>query len=217
MTEAAESPRGSQRNRTPKGEKRAPGDATSLSPKQRAALNVLVGGASYAEAARQVGVRRETVSGWANHHAAFRAELARQQGNLRRSVRQTLEVAAADSVEALHEIVRSDPNSRTRVAAAKAILGLVADMAEKEPKRLPGHLDSFEERMAFSGEEDRKRMEELRRIPPQEREIMRVLFERLRMQAGQIADKAREAGLDPEEAGRAQLQRLRAAPGGGPS
>ena len=179
-----------------------------MSPKQRAALTVLVGGASYAEAARQVGVRRETVSQWANHHAAFKVELARQQGNLRRTVRQTLEVAAADSVEALHEIVRSDPNSRTRVAAAKAILGLVADLAEKEPKRGPGYLEPLEERMAFAGEEERRRLEEMQRIPPRDREIMRALFESLRSRAGMIADKAEAAGLDPNEVGREQLRRL---------
>lgn len=47
----------------------------SLTPKQVLAVQALVDGSTHAEAAEIAGVKRETVTRWANHHPAFKATL----------------------------------------------------------------------------------------------------------------------------------------------
>lgn len=53
-----------------------------LSDPQYVAVNALVSGATYVEAADAAGVSRQTVSVWRNQHPAFRSELARRRREL---------------------------------------------------------------------------------------------------------------------------------------
>jgi len=114
------------RDRTPRpGSRPSPG----LHDRQEIALRTLLDGGTHTDAAREAGVRRATVSEWVNHHGAFRAELARQRDELRDAVRGRLEAAAGEAVEVLRALL-GDPNARTRLQAAKAILAHVGDLTE---------------------------------------------------------------------------------------
>ena len=150
-------------NRTNQPRKRT--KAEGLHGKQERALRVLLGGGSITEAAEAAKVRRATVSQWVNHNAEFKAELRRQQGDLRGAVRKRLEVAAGDAVGVLHDLL-GDPNARNRLLAAKSILGLVSDLTDgsghgsKVPSPLGGP-----EPGSYTGEVERKRMEELSKFP----------------------------------------------------
>ena len=54
-----------------------------ISDKQSIAIDALIGGATHREAAEKASVERTTVTGWCNHHIAFKAELnARRQQRL---------------------------------------------------------------------------------------------------------------------------------------
>lgn len=50
-------------------------DKHALTPQQQAAADALAAGATITDAADAVGVTRQTVSEWANHHPGFRAEM----------------------------------------------------------------------------------------------------------------------------------------------
>lgn len=53
-----------------------------LTDAQRLAIDALLTGATDKEAADSVGVKRETVNRWVNHHPAFRAELNRRRQHI---------------------------------------------------------------------------------------------------------------------------------------
>lgn len=54
-----------------------------LTPSQHRALDALIEGLTVTGAADAAGVVRQTVSGWRNHHPAFRAAFSRRQRDLR--------------------------------------------------------------------------------------------------------------------------------------
>lgn len=174
--------------RTPEPER--PG---GLSPKQEVALRVLLGGGSVTEAAQEAGVRREQVSRWKHRDEAFREALREAQGDLRKAVRLRLEAAAGEAVGVLHDLL-ADANARNRLLAAKAILGFVSDLTAGagDGAGRPGELPAWDDTIRFSGEAERRRLEEFARFPPAERETMRLLLERLRQHARDLA-RAQEA------------------------
>lgn len=57
-----------------KGTKKQPADASKLSPRQAKAVSMLAGGMLLQEVAERLGVTRQTVSGWKNHHPAFKTK-----------------------------------------------------------------------------------------------------------------------------------------------
>lgn len=57
-------------------------DKKKLTPAQAAAVDHLAAGSSVTDAAAAINVSRQTVSGWLNDHAAFKAELNRRRAEL---------------------------------------------------------------------------------------------------------------------------------------
>jgi hypothetical protein len=54
---------------------RKPSDPDKLTPVQKKAVNLIMEGMPMAEVAQKVGRCRQTLSGWKNHHPAFKAKL----------------------------------------------------------------------------------------------------------------------------------------------
>ena len=104
----------------------APDETRHLSRTKQRALVALLEGHSITRAAQEVGVTRQTVSGWMNHDRAFGASLEQVRQWLIQRTRQEVEAAAITAVASLLEVL-NDPkaSARSRVRAAAAILDKV--------------------------------------------------------------------------------------------
>lgn len=89
----------------------------TLTIEQEKALPLLMTGLSDREVAEQVGVRRETVTKWRNHHPAFRAELNRLRGELHDQTLNGLRNLIPQAIAALADVLADrDHGDRVRVA-----------------------------------------------------------------------------------------------------
>jgi hypothetical protein len=105
---------------------------SGISDRQSVVIDLLVQGATHQEASTVVGVSRTTVTGWANHHVQFIAEL-----NVRRNARLK---ASADRLQAVVlkalMLVEGEVDSGD-VASALALLKLVG-LGQLSTLGLPG-------------------------------------------------------------------------------
>ncbi len=77
----------------------------TLTSAQSQALEAIDGGASHAEAARLAGVDRTTVSRWANHHPAFRAELNQRRIDRARRHQESLDGITTAALEVIKSAI----------------------------------------------------------------------------------------------------------------
>ena len=94
-----------------------------LSASKQAAIRHLVEGASLAEAARRVGVRRETVSRWLNHDYLFEMALREKLRETWAEVTVGMATHARDAIQMLVEALECN-TFVYRMRAAKDILAL---------------------------------------------------------------------------------------------
>ncbi len=95
-----------------------------LSAKQEKAVGLIIQGKTDREAAASVGVARQTVTLWRNHHAAFRAELNRRRAEQWAAAAERLRSLVGDAVDVLAADLHGE-NPKARRAAAVHVLRAV--------------------------------------------------------------------------------------------
>jgi transposase-like protein len=94
----------------------------ALSEKQQQAIELLVTGKTVSEAAREIGVARETVSRWANGNAEFMAALNRLRRDLHKSHTDRMRQLATRAYETLEELLGGEAPPYIRLKAALAVI-----------------------------------------------------------------------------------------------
>ncbi|MHB8993708.1 MAG: hypothetical protein ACYC63_00490 [Armatimonadota bacterium] len=109
-----------------------PDTILQLTVEQQRAIDLLLQGKSEREVAAQVGVARQTVSIWCNHHPAFQAELHRQRQELWSAQTERLRGLVSKAVDVLEEdLAAVDPRLRQSAAVhiLKSVGSTVSQMA----------------------------------------------------------------------------------------
>jgi hypothetical protein len=97
-------------------------DATGrLSAKQCNAIGLLLAGKTDSEAAKEVGVTRQTMNGWRNHNARFVAELNRRREEVWRAGIERLRSLVGEAIGVLESGLHAD-DERVRIQTAVHVL-----------------------------------------------------------------------------------------------
>lgn len=120
----------------------------TLTPRQERAAAMLAAGVSVTEAARQLRLRRQTISEWKNLEP-FRALLNRLRRDARDSARGVI-IGAATKASRKLEALLDSKNERAVLAAANAILGHVAGTEIEELEERLTRLGDSHERQGES-------------------------------------------------------------------
>ncbi len=94
-------------------------DRWTLTPQQETAVDLLAVGTTVTSAAESVGISRQTVSEWLNHHFGFRAALNRRREELWASITDRLRAVVPKAIDALE---REIDTGAARVTAAVHVL-----------------------------------------------------------------------------------------------
>ncbi len=104
-----------------------------LSVEQRNAIDLLVLGQSDADVAERVGVTRQTVCDWRNHHIAFQAALNRRRLEIWAGSADRLRGLVERAIDALAEGLDAQADPKLRQAAAVQVLRAVGLWGLGEP------------------------------------------------------------------------------------
>ena len=99
----------------------------AMTPQQERAIEALTAGASITDAATTVGVARQTVSGWLNHHHGFKAALNARRDELRQSTVDRLRTLLLKAVDVLEQAVAQNSiPAAVHVLKAAGVYGVPA-------------------------------------------------------------------------------------------
>ncbi|MGE0519098.1 MAG: hypothetical protein AB7P78_08825 [Candidatus Binatia bacterium] len=84
------------------------GSGPELTPQQEAAVDLLTVGNTVTQVAESVGVARQTVSEWLNHHHAFRAALNGRRQELWRQLTDRMRALLPKALDALDRALNED-------------------------------------------------------------------------------------------------------------
>jgi hypothetical protein len=99
-----------------------------LSITQRNAIDLMVAGKSDAEVAHAVGVTRQTVCGWRNHHPAFIAELNAQRQGIWGAAGDRLRGLLPSALDSLESALTAEPPDWRAAIKVLEVAGLKASM-----------------------------------------------------------------------------------------
>ena len=102
-----------------------------LTEKQIQALDLLVTGKTKTEAAKEIGVTRETVSRWANGDPIFIAALNSMRQELHEVQADRMRQLAAEAYSALSELMGAEAPPSVRLRAALAVIEAAKDVEKR--------------------------------------------------------------------------------------
>lgn len=105
---------------------------------QAMAIECLLEGKNYVEAAKVAGVARSTLCGWRRHNDVFQRELEARIAQRHDQLRSGVTWLVPDAVKALREVLQ-DPNTQAtaKVGAARLVLEHAREHLERAAGKLP--------------------------------------------------------------------------------
>jgi hypothetical protein len=157
-----------------------------LTPKQMVAVDVIAAGATDTQAAKVVGVSRQSVNGWRRRHPYFRAELNRRREELWGASRDRLRRLIPTALTALQRELESGPDSWKAAVKVLELTGMGDNYGETGPTNPDEILDS--EIRARRPDPTQRLLDNLNgHTPITDEERMRVLDELLHEAGGEGA------------------------------